>query len=184
MELNMKPFMDFFWQLAAIVLTCFGSVALAFATKWIKNKAAQLRSQLDVDTQVKLDAIIEVGVAAAQQMKAAGLLPDGASAKQYALNYAQRELNARGVTWDVYALEGKMEALYSSAYGVDSINLLGVAKDAVTQAVAAYKESAASVEAKDAMVQFAEKYLKTYGMTVDADVLEGMILAQLESAVK
>ena len=87
------------YQIITLLISLAGVVLTYFIVPWLKSKTTT--QQLDM---IKL--WINIAVAAAEQMKAAGLLPDEQEKKEYVLHF----IRSKGVTITDQELEALIEA--------------------------------------------------------------------------
>lgn len=90
---------DVTYQIATLLISLIGVLLTGLAVPWLKAKTTT--QQLDM---IKL--WINIAVAAAEQMKGAGLLPDGQAKKEYVLKF----IRDKGVTITDQELDALIEA--------------------------------------------------------------------------
>ena len=184
-----SAFAEMFWEVMAYVLGTLLMVAASYGTFALRKGYEKLRSSLDDSTEAKIEEIIAAGIRIAEQFKANGWLPDikevGEEAKEKAMAYAQAEFNRRGIKLSVDDLSDKIEKGYYRAMNgdyaifdrVDRIEFIGTI---VELSLKAYIESESGEAVKDFVAEKTEKILKEYGVTVDLDVLETLILSKIK----
>lgn len=87
------------YQIITLLISLAGVVLTYFIVPWLKSKTTT--QQLDM---IKL--WINIAVAAAEQMKAAGLMPDGQAKKEFVLKF----IRDKGVTITDQELDALIEA--------------------------------------------------------------------------
>ena len=166
-------------------------IVIAAAIQHIRAMTQQLRSRLSADQQQAADRAVSIAVKAAEQLGGIeGLI--GPDKKQRAIQIAQSFLAERGVTLDVGKLANLIEAEVQTQFSkpapvIDNAQTRQALIDSAVQAgVLAAEQSGLKgliqdlgSQKKAYALQLAGQYLGQYGITVDSQLLGGLVESQL-----
>lgn len=167
------------WVLAQGLLVVGLPVVVKAFLEWLGEKVRELRGSLSEAENERIEGAIRIGVAAAEQLKANGLLPDGAAAKGYALDVIGKELDRNGIVLDADLLMDRVEYGYRMFRSQEVFQRQELVGQAVDVGVRAWRESGLAGEAKGFVERVAKGYLRDFGVSVDVDVLEALVLGRL-----
>ena len=184
---------DFLSTLAQALLILAIPILIVFLFQWVRQHAAEIRSQLTAQQQQVIATAIGIAVRAAEQSCASNQLAGGGQAKKaYAIKVSQDYLNRLGVRVDVTVLvaliESEVQKQFASTAPVvdDAATRSALLDKAVESAVLAAEQSGLSGVIQDVAMQkkryaldMAFRYLSEHGLRVDPAVVDGLIEAQV-----
>lgn len=103
----------FLQKFLEIVLPVLVSALAGLAIAWITKVVNQIKSSISSDAQWYISQAVESAVLAAEQVGLDDFLMDK---KQYALNVAQKQLDAKGIKIDLGILSDLIEAAVMSEF--------------------------------------------------------------------
>jgi hypothetical protein len=182
---------QFLSRLADLLLLIALPIVIAAAFQHFRTMAAQLRTESTGQQQTIIDLAVQMAVRAAEQV---GRWQDliGVEKKEYALQAAQRFLDARGVHLDVKLLSDLIESEVLRQFNqptppADTAEeRQALIMRAVEAAVLAAEQSGlkglienVGAEKKAYAIRLATQLLKDAGISVDEELLGGLIESQL-----
>jgi hypothetical protein len=181
MEFDTAVLASMGWQLVNIMLPIIVALIGVYGQKWGSAFVAKKRLELTAEQNARIDKAINFCMVTAEQLKINGILPDGEAAKNWVINQAQTELKKYNIPVDVAELADKIEGNYNNMLVNGIPDKQALISQAIDAGVAAYKDSGTSDEVKKLVADFSKKYLAEFGVTVNAEVLEGLALSKLNA---
>jgi hypothetical protein len=181
MDFDTAKLIEMAWQIINAMLVVAIPIAAIYIQKWGSAFVAKKRLELTAEQNARVDAAISFAMATAQQLKINGVLPDGTAAKNWVITQAQAELKKYNIPINVADLSDKIEGNYNNMLSTGIPDKQWLIDQAIDIGVAAYKTSGVSEDVKGIVVEFSKKYLAEFGVTVNAEVLEGLALSKLNA---
>jgi hypothetical protein len=103
---------DAMWTLAQGLLIIAIPILVKAALNWVSVKVAYFKDQASDTQEWRIDAVLDVAVKIAEQLKESGVFPDGGAAKAFCVDYVQKEFDRLGVVLDVDIMADKIEGAY------------------------------------------------------------------------
>ena len=189
----MNPLNQSLLTVAELLLILALPIVIVAALQHLRATTARLKSQLSEDQQKAIDAAIKVAVSAAEQT---GIVQNliGPEKKQQALQIAESFLRKKGIDLDLESLSILIEAevrtlnaatLSSPDHSIP-FSQQALVNGAIEAAVMAAEQSGlkglvqnVGTEKKAYAIDMANKFLAGSGITLDQELVDGLIEAQL-----
>ena len=188
--------MSFIGLLAAGLLTAALPFVVASIASWLRARSQELSQRLNKQQLEMVQAVAEMVVRAAEQNGNNGVLVSGSEKKKFAIDMARVYFRRLGLKMDAPSITGLIESevmrqFQNSSGSYDSAQVRSdLLARAVRTAVLAAEQSGLKRRALEAGLNLAEEkktyavnlaidYLAQHGIRVPADLIDGMIEAQL-----
>ena len=188
--------MSFIGLLAAGLLTAALPFVVASIASWLRARSQELSQRLNKQQLEMVQAVAEMVVRAAEQNGNNGVLVSGSEKKKFAIDMARVYFQRLGLKMDAPSITGLIESevmrqFQNSSGSSDSAQVRSdLLARAVRTAVLAAEQSGLKRRALEAGLNLAEEkktyavniaidYLAQHGIRVPADLIDGMIEAQL-----
>ena len=188
--------MSFIGLLAAGLLTAALPFVVASIASWLRARSQELSQRLNKQQLEMVQAVAEMVVRAAEQNGNNGVLVSGSEKKKFAIDMARVYFQRLGLKMDAPSITGLIESevmrQFQNSSGLsDSAQVRSdLLARAVRTAVLAAEQSGLKRRALEAGLNLAEEkktyavnlaidYLAQHGIRVPADLIDGMIEAQL-----
>ena len=188
--------MSFIGLLAAGLLTAALPFVVASIASWLRARSQELSQRLNNQQLEMVQAVAEMVVRAAEQNGNNGVLVSGSEKKKFAIDMARAYFRRLGLKMDAPSITSLIESevmrqFQNSSSSSDSAQVRSdLLARAVSTAVLAAEQSGLKRRALEAGLNLAEEkktyavnlaidYLAQHGIRVPADLIDGMIEAQL-----
>ena len=179
MEQLLELFNDFMWEVVSGILQLAMPILVGFVIYALNVQIAKWRMNLTEKQNAVIDKIVAGAVKTAQQLKASGALGSGEEALEYAKNIVQQKLTNAGIKIEVEEILDSIEAKYHDYIAPTSSNAHWFLEEVVSMVVTAYIETGLSLGLKDEIVKKADAHLKQYGIVVNIDTIEALVIAKI-----
>jgi len=187
---------NFLSMLAVGLLVLAIPILVAAVFQFLRTKSAEIKHNLGKERLGVIENAVKLAVRAAEQVGLSGQLKTGREKFDYSIHAVQRYLDKAGVPIDVEEIATLIEAEVNRQFSnyappVDSPETRSALIDkAIELAVLSAEQSGAKKMAVDIAAnaalskkgyatEFAQKYLVEHGISVDTELIDGLIEAQI-----